>query len=432
MDLNIKDKDVIVVGSGPGGATVAKELAQKNVKVLILEWGDNAPLTGSIWQGARTLLFPGRSLLLTPQMLGLVRGITTGGSTIHYYATSFPVPFDMLQSHGIDIRDEVKELKEELPIAPLKDDMVGPMSKRLMESAQDLGYKWDKLNKFMFQDKWKPGYKFSHYGDPYGVKWSARMYVEEALVNGAELINGAKVDKVLLENRKAIGVEFTKGFKIHQVFAPTVVIAAGGIGSPVILRASGIKRAGYDFFFDPLIGVRGTVKDITVPPSEIPMTAGVHMKDEGFMMTDMAHPFTTTALFAAGVFRFDKMFSRRNTLQIMVKAKDELGGKLSDTGGVRKLLDKNEKQKLRRGYERAKEILRNAGAKNIFKTQYLAAHPGGTVKVGDLVDSNLMTEYDNLFVCDCSVIPEAWGLPPTTTIIGLGKRLARYFLKRTK
>lgn len=110
----------------------------------------------------------------------------------------------------------------------------------------------------------------------------------------------------------------------------------------------------------------------------------------------------------------------------MVKARDELGGKLTDHGGVRKILDENEKQKLLRGYERAKEILKNAGAKSIFRTLYLAAHPGGTVKVGQIVDSNLMTEYDNLFVCDCSVIPEAWGMPPTTTIIGLGKRLAKY------
>ena len=110
----------------------------------------------------------------------------------------------------------------------------------------------------------------------------------------------------------------------------------------------------------------------------------------------------------------------------MVKAKDELGGKLTDAGGVRKILDKNEKLKLQRGYERAKSILKNAGAKDIFKTQYLAAHPGGTVKIGELVDSNLMTKYENLFVCDCSVIPEAWGMPPTTTIIGLAKRLAKY------
>lgn len=432
MDLDIREQDVIVVGSGPGGATVAKELSQRRKKVLILEWGDNTPLTGSFWQGARTLLFPGRSLLLTPQILGLVRGITTGGSTIHYYATSFPVPFDMLKSYGIDISEEVKELRKELPVAPLKDEMVGPMSKRIMESAQDLGYPWLKLDKFMYQDRWKPEYQFGHYGDPHRVKWSARMYVEEAVANGAKLINGAKVKKVLFDGHKAVGVTFSKGQKAYEAFAPKVVISAGGIGSPVILRASGLKRAGYDFFFDPLIGVRGTVKDIAVPNSEIPMTAGVHIKDEGYMMTDMAHPFFTTAIFAAGNLRFHKMFSRRNTLQIMIKSKDELGGKLTDHGGVRKILDKNEKQKLRRGYERATKILKNAGAKGIFKTPYLAAHPGGTVKVGDLVDSNLMTEYDNLFVCDCSVIPEAWGIPPTTTIISLGKRLAKHLSEETK
>ena len=429
--MNIDDRriDVIVVGTGPGGATVAKELSQRNKRVLILEWGDNDPLTGSFWQGARALLVPGKSLLLTNQLLGLARGITTGGSSIYYCATCFPVPFEMLKSYGIDIVNEVEETITEIPVAPLKDEMVGPMSKRITESAHDLGYNWEKLDKFMYQDRWKPEYKFGHYGDPHRVKWSARMFVEEALDNGAVLMNRAKVTKVIIEDKTAVGVEYTKGRKISKVFASKVIISAGGIGTPVILRASGIKRAGYDFFFDPLIGVRGTIKDINVPNSEIPMSAGVHMGDEGYMMTDLAHPFAFTALFAAEVFRFDKMFDRSNTLQIMVKAKDNLGGRLSDRGGVRKNLDKNDKWKLLRGYERAKRILNNAGAKDIFKTWYLAAHPGGTVKIGEIVDSNLKTEYENLYVCDCSVIPEAWGLPPTSTIIGLGKRLAKHLSK---
>jgi len=432
MNLAIQESDVIIVGSGPGGATVAKELSQRQKKILILEWGENIPLTGSFWQGCRTILFPGRSMLFTRQFLGLVRGITTGGSTVHYYATAFTVPIDMLTAYGIDISREIDEMMAELPIAPLKDEMVGPMAWRLMESAHELGYDWKKLNKFMYQDKWKPGYRFGHYGDPYGVKWSARMFVEQAVANGAQLVNGAKVDKVLFEDRKAVGVAFTKDRRKYEAFAPTIIISAGGIGTPVILRASGIEEAGYDFFFDPLIGVRGTVKDIDVPTSEIPMTAGVHMEDEGYMMTDMAHPFATSALFAAGVFRFNKVFSRQSTLQIMVKAKDELGGKLTDKGGVRKILDRNERQKLKRGYERAKKILKHAGAKDIFRTQYLAAHPGGTVKVGHLLDSNLATGYDNLYVCDCSVIPKAWGLPPTATIIGLGKRLAKYLSGETR
>jgi choline dehydrogenase-like flavoprotein len=423
-----KDIDIIIVGSGPGGATVAKELSQSNKKVCILEWGDNDPLTGSFWYGARTLLVPGKSMLFTSQLLGMVRGITTGGSTVHFYATYYPVPFEMLKSHGIDLTEEVEEMRNELPIAPLKDEMIGPMATRIMESAQDLGYNWQKLDKYMYQDRWKPEYPFGHYGDPHGVKWSARVYIEEAMTNGAELIDRAKVTKVIIEDKKAVGVEFIKNGKTSKLYAPKIVISAGGIGTPVILRASGMKEAGYDFFFDPLIGVRGIVKDIEVLPSEIPMCAGVHMVDEGYMMTDMSHPSATSALFAAGVCRFDKMFSRRNTLQIMVKAKDELGGRLTDNGGIRKVLDENEKQKLSRGYERAKKILKNAGAKGIFKTGYLAAHPGGTVKVGQLVDSNLKTEYDNLYVCDCSIIPEAWGLPPSSTIIGLGKRLAKYLL----
>ena len=108
--------------------------------------------------------------------------------------------------------------------------------------------------------------------------------------------------RVIIEDKTAVGVEFTKNGKTSKLFAPKIVISAGGIGTPVILRASGIKEAGYNFFFDPLIGVRGTVKDVEVPSSEIPMSAGVHMVDEGYMMTDMSHPFATTALFAAGGF----------------------------------------------------------------------------------------------------------------------------------
>jgi choline dehydrogenase-like flavoprotein len=421
-----KDIDFIVVGTGPGGATVARELSLKKKKVLILERGDNDPLTGSFWHGAKTLLVPGQSALVTRQLLILVRGITTGGSTVHYYATSFPVPLELFKRYGIDLTAESEEIKHDLPVAPLKDEMIGPMARRIMAGAQDLGYNWQKLNKFMYQDRWKPGMPFGHYGDPYGVKWSARMYIDEALANGAEMINKAYVTRVILEGQEATGVEYRKGKKVSQVFAPKIVIAAGGIGSPLILRASGLQRAGYDFFFDPLIGVRGTLKDIDVPLSEIPMSCGVHLEDEGYIMTDMAHPFFTSAVSATGGFRPDQIFSRRNTLQIMIKARDELGGSLTDKGGVKKILDKKERQKLNRGYERAVKILQKAGAKDIFKTNYIASHPGGTVKVGDLVDADLKTEYENLYVCDCSVIPEAWGLPPTNTIIALGKRLARH------
>ena len=96
-------QDVIVVGSGPGGATVARELSRRGKKVLILEWGPGGPDRGTPAQYVAQQLIPGKSLLLTDNLLGMVRGITTGGSSLFYYATAFPVPFEMLSSFGVDI-----------------------------------------------------------------------------------------------------------------------------------------------------------------------------------------------------------------------------------------------------------------------------------------------------------------------------------------
>lgn len=417
--------DVIVIGSGPGGATVAKELTERKKKVLILEWGSNAPVKGTLRQALSMSGIPGRNVLFTYRMLSLVRAITTGGSSMIYYGTAFDPPIDMLRSYGFDLADEVEEVKRELPIAPLSDELVGPMAKRMMQSACDLGYNWQKLPKFVYQDKCKTGCWRCNYGCPYGAKWNARMYVKEAVNNGAVIINGAKVKKVISDNRQAGGVEFVVRGIRHKVFAPKVVLAAGGIGSSVILRASGIKNAGYDFFFDPLICAMGSVKDIK-GGKEIPMATGIHMDDEGYLMTDMTVPFPLYFGFASEVLRFHKLFSHSRTLSIMIKAKDSLGGRLTGSGGVRKHLIKSDRQKLMRGYERAGEILKNAGARDIFKSWYIAAHPGGTAKINDVVDSNLQTEHKNLYVCDCSVIPESWGLPPTLTLISLGKRLAKH------
>jgi choline dehydrogenase-like flavoprotein len=417
--------DAIVVGSGPGGATVAKELSLRNRKVLILEWGSNEPIQGSITQCLVMAGIPGKGLLLTNQVLGLVRAITTGGSSVIYYGTAFDPPIEMLRSYGVDIAREVEEAREELPTEPLSDHLIGPMAKRIMASAQDLGYAWKKLPKFVYQEKCRAGCWKCNWGCPYGAKWNARMFVDEAVNNGAVLVNGAKVSRVIVENRMATGVEFTKRGKTEKVFAPQVIISAGGIGSPVILRRSGIKDAGYDYFFDPLIAVMGTVKNVN-GGKEYPMATGIHMEEEGYFMTDMTVPNMLYMAFTAEVFRLHKLFSHSHTLQIMIKAKDSLGGRLTHRGGVRKDLVQSDKQKLMKGYERAKDILKHAGAKGIYKSWYIAAHPGGTVKINDLVDSDLKTEYDNLYVCDCSVIPQAWGLPPTLTLIGLGKRLAKH------
>ncbi|MCX7678519.1 MAG: GMC family oxidoreductase [Spirochaetes bacterium] len=422
--------DVIVIGTGPGGATTARELTNRGKKVLMLEWGPGGPIKGSLWQYIRQQCWPGRSLLITNNFLGMVRGITTGGSSLFYYGTCFPVPHAMLKKYGIDVTAEEAEARKELPIAPLKEEMITPMARRIMESARALGYDWKPLQKFMYQNRWKPGYRFGYYGDPHKVKWSAYMYVEEAVQKGAVLLNNAKVKRIILDGNVAIGVEFRMKGKSYKAFAPTIVVAAGGIGTPVILRKMGLANVGYNFFYDPLITVCGKVKDVRKRPDEIPMTAGMHLAEDGIVMTDMAVPWPLDQLFTVQVGRFWRLFEARKTLRIMIKIRDDLAGRITDSGGVRKKLTEADKAKLMKGYEIAKKILKNAGATGIYKTWYLAAHPGGTVKIGEFLDSNLKVKnYENLYVCDCSVIPEPWGLPPAMTLICLGKRLAKHLAR---
>jgi len=49
------------------------------------------------------------------------------------------------------------------------------------------------------------------------------------------------------------------------------------------------------------------------------------------------------------------------------------------------------------------------------------------VPLGTMVDRGLQTATPGLYVCDASVIPQAWGLPPTLTLLCLGERLGREF-----
>ena len=419
------EADVIVVGTGPGGATVAREMTRRKKDVLMLEWGAARPIRGSVPQFAGAAAVPGRSLLITGDLCAMVRGITTGGSSVFYYGTAFAPPVATFDARGIDLRPHIQAIQAELPVAPLADELMGPMATRIMQSARELGYDWQKLPKFIDQKKCQPGCHRCNYGCPEGAKWSGRLFVDEARQQGARLVNGARVERVLVEDGKAVGVVYRHKGQARKAYAGTVVIAAGGIGTPLILRNSGITEAGQDFFFDPLIVVMGVVDGIR-GGREIPMAAGMHREEDGYVITDMTVPWTLHAVLNAQVGRLGQLHRHSRTLSIMVKIKDSLGGRLTDRGGIRKRLTEADKVKIFKGYAQAREILAHAGARNIRKSWYLAAHPGGTVKIGDIVDSNLQTRFEHLYVCDCSVMPEAWGLPPTYTLIALGKRLARH------
>ncbi len=417
--------DVAVVGTGPGGGMVARDLTRQGARVAMLEWGGNAPVDGSITRCMGSALIPGRGLLVTNGLLTLVRGITTGGSSIHYYATAFDPPLEMFRRYGIELSGELAAVKAELPCAPLADELIGPAATRVMASARDLGYDWRPLPKLVYQEKCRAGCDLCTVGCPHGAKWTARMAVDEAVAHGARLITRARATKVLVEDGAAVGVEYRHEGSARTLHADRVVIAAGGLGTPAILRASGIPGAGRDFFFDPLLLVIGAA-DEHHDGREFPMAAGVCLEEDGCVLTDLLWPRWLDMLFTAETLRFDRLLDHSRSLAIMVKVRDDLGGHLTKRGGVRKRLSEGDRARLNEGAARAREILAHAGARHVYTTLCTATHPGGTAKIGDVVDSDLASELDNLYVCDASVIPEAWGRPPTLTIVALAKRLAKH------
>ena len=158
------------------------------------------------------------------------------------------------------------------------------------------------------------------------------------------------------------------------------------------------------------------------------MSTGVHLEEDGIFMTDFNMPRFLKFVFNIEVFKIIRSLSYSDVIPVMIKIRDNLGGQLTKRGGIRKSLSREDKMRLEKGITTAKRVLKKAGAVDIYTSWVFAAHPGGTAKIGEVVDENLKTKFDNLYVCDCSVMPQEWGLPPTLTILALSKRLAQHIL----
>ena len=428
MPANSPSFDVIVAGTGPGGASVARELARAGVRVLMLEAGGAAPLAGTLTQMAGMAAVPGKGAFLHRDLSLLVRALTTGGTSTINFATAAPPPAAMFARHGIDLAPALAAWRAELPMAPLPDDLVGPMAARIAAGARAQGLAWRKLDKMIHPAACRTGCWRCVYGCPFGAKWSARELADDACARGARLVTHAHVTRVLVEDGRAVGVEANVGGRTETLRAGLVVLAAGGIGSPRILRASGLLGGPAPFFSDPVVAVMGTVDGIEGGGAEVPMAAGHDDPEAGISLADLTLPRPMYQAFAAQAGRVDRLLAHDRTLTIMVKIRDEVKGSVGPRW-VDKTLAPEDRRRFAAGIAQARGILEATGAHHIFASHHFAAHPGGTVPIGPALDADLATATPGLYVCDASVIPEPWGLPPTLTLLCLGWRLGRHLAR---
>lgn len=431
MESNALKSDVIVVGSGPGGASVARALVQKGKKVLVLERGiDHRPKSYyGTYLGA--LIYSDRqSLLFTEEGLNIVRPLMVGGATSMYCGCAAPPPTWLKDKYGVDIDAEVSETIDELQIAPLPPELRGPASTRIAQAAQGLGYDWQPQLKFMKPARAK---KFDcgakcMLGCRCGAKWSAAEWIDDAVASGASLRTGARVERILQEDGRAAGVAGLIDGQPFTARADTVVMAAGGIGSPRILQASGLSRAGQGMTMDVTVMVYGFIKEQGIG-KEPPMTWSWENLEEGYMLSTLMDPWLLYPLITAlkGP-RYPLYWPKwGNILGVMIKLKDSISGGVFPDGKISKPLTEFDSARLRSAEAVCHKILVKAGANpgTIFTTPLRGTHPSGTVRIGEMLDQNLQSELPGLYVCDASSFPEALARPTVLTILGLGKRLAK-------
>ena len=394
---------VIIVGTGAGGAIIARELAKDDIPVTIIEKG---PYIKSKDAFNYYDVYNDDVDLLTTTCIG--------GATIVSMSNMVRALDEELYEFDIGISDEYKYVENLINVHQLDDSHIGRGTQLFLDTARELGLNTMKMPKAIREKDCIQCGKCA-FGCPADAKWSGKDFVDEAVDMGAKLITEAEVIDVIVEDSQVKGVKYIKDDNEESCLSDTVVLSAGAIGSTLILRQAGID-AGRELFFDPFVSVGGYIKDINFN-TEVQMAGLVIGKN--FVLSPHFSSFIKGNI-------DDKKVSDEDILSIMVKTADDAKGYVDDDGDVVKINTINDIRYLAEGVATAGFILEKAGVdpSTIGSTVYRGAHPGGTAAIGKVVDTNQETEIKGLFVSDASVLPVSPGKPPILTILALSKRLA--------
>jgi choline dehydrogenase len=264
--------DYIIVGSGSAGSVMAYRLSEAGHTVLVLEYGgtDRGPLI----QMPSALSIPmnmkrynwgfetepephlGGRRMVTP------RGKVVGGSSSingMVYVRGHPRDFDAWEEMGAkgwafkQVQPYFKRMENAHggeegwrgtagPMHIKRGTRLNPLYQAFIEAGRQAGYPVTVDYNGHQQEGFGPMEMTVHNG----FRWSAaNAYLRPARdTKRVKLVTYAYARRILLEGKKAVGVEYSRGHNIIAARANReVIIAASSINSPKLLQLSGIGPA---------------------------------------------------------------------------------------------------------------------------------------------------------------------------------------------
>ena len=469
--------DVVVVGSGAGGASAARVLAERGLDVIVVEEGDYhdaASFSQDPIDALRTLYRDGGLTFCEGRPgIPLPVGRCVGGTTVVNSGTCLRPPGDVLMrwrdEHGIDwatdLERELGDVERALHVAPVDPGAAGRNAALCRAGADALGASNGPIPR-------NAGRVVCCASCPTGCAIDAKqaMHVSElprAVAAGARIRAGARVERVIVEGGRAVGVAArTVGGGPYEVRARAVVLAGGALGTPELLLrqrlADDSGQVGRNLRVHPACWV-GALYDEEVRGWEGVMQSWYvdEWNDRGLFLeaTFTPLPFGAHWLRGAGpgfkarLERFDRMGV------IGVHLSERTAGRLRLSGGrlrIRYRLREDDAAALRFGIARACEIHFAAGAREAYpqlgrvpalrpgeegplverarvrpgELRLEGFHPMGTARMGADRRSSVVApsgethDVPGLHVADASLFPSAVRVNPMVTIMAFARRVA--------
>jgi choline dehydrogenase-like flavoprotein len=394
------DAEVCVIGSGAGGAVVAKELAEAGRDVVLLEQGGH--YTKDDFTQREDEMMPllyeemGQRATVDQSIL-ILQGRTVGGSTVHNLCYCFRTPAPILdkwqREAGVrdlspaDLLPSFERVERMLKVKPIRPDEVNALNDKIRVGCEKLGYHGFVTNHNR-EGCTQSG--FCLLGCPFDAKQSMLVtYVPAADRAGARIYANCPVRHLVAEAGRVRRVEGevvdALGRPQHRftVAARVVVLCAGAINTPALLLYSGIananRRVGRNLHLHPSVLMSGVFDEDIYGYRGIPQSYYVdqfidleHDPNSGYILMPVyGFPvMTATQLPGFGRAHFEMMRHYHRMVGILVLMHDQSTGQVQiDQRGrpqISYTVNATEQRLFAEGMQHCAEILFAGGANKVI------------------------------------------------------------------